>query len=258
MRFAVSVRGVAGASAFAALSIVLLFFAGACSGRSEGLRAAKQPRVVLLLGASGSPSEEEGASAAGLPAFASLARTPQGSAPLADRVLALLGGPGGADFPAAVVAIQPQKGMVEAVRKTKAAASALAVSGAGAPVAAAIGSESPDEALAAPTQADTRKPIWILVSPLDDGLATEAFADLVVDLAPTQTEDPAFEKAFERGLCELARRAAIGKARIDDAAEIAGALRSSGGYDWKVDYRVDPSTGVKARNHVVVSAKPRG
>ncbi|HUX39496.1 MAG TPA: hypothetical protein VMV44_16475 [Rectinemataceae bacterium] len=252
-------RRVSRALVFAALALSTIILAGACSGRGDGTAAMKQPRVILLRDGSDPSSGQAVVAATELPAFASVASLPQGSASLADRLVALLGGAGGGDFPAAVVAMRPQKGMVDAVRKTKDAA-AGATPAAATPAAAAVaaGSETPGETLAAPTQADTRKPIWILVSPLDDPLATEAFADLVVDLAPAQTEDPAFEKAFERGLCELARRAAIGKARIDDAAEIAAALRSSGGYDWKVEYRVDQTTGIKARNHVVVSAKPRG
>ena len=55
----------------------------------------------------------------------------------------------------------------------------------------------------------------------------------------------------------MARRVATGKAKIDDRAEIRAALRSAGGFDWKVDYRVDSATGIKAKNHIIVMATAR-
>jgi hypothetical protein len=107
--------------------------------------------------------------------------------------------------------------------------------------------------------------IWILARSQDEAIMAEATADLVVDLAvdspggeATDAKgQPQFLPALARGLCELARRASTGKARIDDRDEIQAALRSVGGFDWKVEYRTDPVTGIKARNHVLVEATSR-
>ncbi|MEI6874769.1 MAG: hypothetical protein WCL50_06525 [Spirochaetota bacterium] len=105
----------------------------------------------------------------------------------------------------------------------------------------------------------TQKPglIWILARSQDEALGAEAAADLVVDLATDEKDQPRFHSALAQGLCELARRVITGKARIEDRNEIQAALRSVGGFDWKVEYRTDPVTGIKARNHVIVSATSR-
>ena len=98
--------------------------------------------------------------------------------------------------------------------------------------------------------------IWILARNQDEAVGAEATADLVVDLATDEKDQPRFHSALATGLCELARRVITGKARIEDRNEIQAALRSAGGFDWKVEYRTDPVTGIKARNHVIVSATP--
>lgn len=185
-----------------------------------GDRSQEGTRVLLLR------DVESAAGATDLPAFVAVAVVPDGRSPYADRLAQVLGDAQQSEAVGAVVAMGPRKGLAGALLAAKATAA--------------------------------RQQIWIAVTPADDPLAIEASADLVVDLDPSQAVDDSFQRAFERGLCELARRAASGKAKIDDAVEIAGALRSAGGYEWKVTYRVDPPTGVKARNHVMVSAQPRG
>ncbi len=202
----------------AALMISILGLGGCSNPRAADEPGAKGRDIILL---EDSSQAEAGFS---LPSFATSRTVIDGSSPYADRLDAAIptaSTPGTAPI---VVAMNPPKGLTDAAFKFRSAGRAIE---------------------------------WILVSPSDDPLAAEAAADLVVDIDPSQTVDPAFQGALERGLLELARRVATGKARADDVAEIAAALRSAGGYDWTVAYRADPSTGVKARNHVVVSAKPR-
>jgi len=206
----------------ALVAAVCAVFMVACAGRQGGSGdgAKTVGRVIVLRDAVVAAGTSE------LPFFATIRVVPDGTASYADRVSSLLAGAESDGPVAAVVAIGARKGLVEAVRKSRA--------GAG------------------------RPPIWILVSPADDSLEAEAAADLVVQVDPTQASDASFEQALERGLCELARRVSIGGARIDNAAEIAAALRSAGGWSWKVSYRVDPATRVKARNDVILEATRRG
>ncbi|MEI6385017.1 MAG: hypothetical protein WCQ50_00170 [Spirochaetota bacterium] len=103
--------------------------------------------------------------------------------------------------------------------------------------------------------------LWILARPGDSALAVESEADLAVEvggIADGQELDPDLDAALSRGLCELARRARMKGLRVDDRAVVKAALDSVGGYEWAVDYRVDPDTGVKAKAHVVATPQPRG
>ncbi|MDA8410635.1 MAG: hypothetical protein M0001_09610 [Treponema sp.] len=203
-----------------AISAAALVLGSCDGGRAQGADAGGSKRDIILLFGS-----DPGALAPKLPSYAALRSLADGStASYADRLSAVIPTAASAGTAPFVVAMRPKKGLVDMAFKAQAAG----------------------------------RPIdWILVSPADDPLACEAVADLVVDIDPSQSVDADFESALERGLCELARRVATGKAHADDEAEITAALRSAGGWEWKVVYRVDPATGVKAKNHVIVSAKPR-
>ncbi|HUX41438.1 MAG TPA: hypothetical protein VMV83_09760 [Rectinemataceae bacterium] len=200
------------------LTISAIGLWGCGNQRVAGDAGAKGRDIILLF-----DSDQDGANAK-LPSFVAMRTVVDGKTPFADRLDAAIPTASTAGTAPFVVAMNPQKGFVDAAFKFSSSGRAID---------------------------------WILVSPSDDPLAAEAVADLVVDVDPSQTLDANFENALERGLCELARRVSTGKARADDAAEIAAALRSAGGYAWTVSYRVDPATGVKAKNHVVLSAQPR-
>jgi len=65
--------------------------------------------------------------------------------------------------------------------------------------------------------------------------------------------DSGYGEASLRGLGEFAMRVGAGTARKDDLKALLSALDArSGGAAWLADYDVDPDTGVKSANHVLV------
>lgn len=109
------------------------------------------------------------------------------------------------------------------------------------------------------------KLILISVAPAEEALLMESSADLVGELVPPlKIEDEEASvtgdlfDGFTEGLAELARRVAGGGARIDGLEDILAALRgSSPGAHWAASYYVDPASGVRAKNHIVVTANPK-
>jgi hypothetical protein len=65
--------------------------------------------------------------------------------------------------------------------------------------------------------------------------------------------DSGYGEASVRGLGEFAMRASSGAARKDDLKVFASALDArSGGAAWIADYAVDPDSGVKSANHLLI------
>jgi hypothetical protein len=65
--------------------------------------------------------------------------------------------------------------------------------------------------------------------------------------------DSGYGEASLRGLGEFAMRVGAGTARKDDLKALLAALDArSGGAAWLADYDVDPDTGVKSANHVLL------
>ena len=171
---------------------------------------------------------KQGPAAKGAAAANELLIIPEGKLPLLNRAEALFKEALAARKIDAMIIQRAHKGIAEAIRRSRSADSAT---------------------------------LWILVRPGDSALAVESEADLAVEVggfADGQELDPALDSALALGLCELARRARTEGLPVDDRAVVKAALDSVGGYQWTVDYRVDPDTGVKAKAHVVVTAQPRG
>lgn len=83
----------------------------------------------------------------------------------------------------------------------------------------------------------------------DNGLLLESAADLIVELASV-----ADLPDLEGGLAELARRAIPGKVKSDNLEEFLAALRAAApGRGWTGTYSKDPDSGIKSRNHLVIS-----
>lgn len=200
-----------------AAAVLLLVLPAACAGRDA---APTKPEVVLVRAAADGPLAD--GTPDPRPATFALRVLPEGKGGFQDRIAGFLGDLSADSSIHAVVILPSHPGTAAAVAKVKSARGSL---------------------------------VWILAKSEDEALAAEAAADLVVDLAQDSGADAALDAALARGLCELGRRVATGKASVEDRDEILAALRSSGGYVWKVEYRVDPVTGLKARNHVVVTGK---
>jgi len=201
-----------------------LFLALALAGCTAGNGRAASPSVALV--GDERPAGTVAEVPSRLPPFAFHA-LPAGKGPLSERLFALLSTFIADPALRAIVVLPAPEGSLAAMARTR----------------------------------ELRKDlIWVLAEPGDDSLAAEAAADLVVELAGAEAWpalSPEATDALSRGLCELARRAGTGKARIDDREEILAAFSSIGGWDWKVAYSVDPASGVKARNHVIVTATPK-
>ena len=127
----------------------------------------------------------------------------------------------------------------------------------GAKVGALIVSPAAESAARAFTQARQASPESLLyagrvASPgqgAEDALLLESAADLVAEI-PSAAELP----ALTAGLAELARRAIPGKAKSDSLEEFLAALRAAApGRGWTGNYIKDPDSGLKARNHVLVT-----
>jgi hypothetical protein len=87
-----------------------------------------------------------------------------------------------------------------------------------------------------------------------DSLILESAADLVIDPAT----EPAVVPSLVAAMAELARRAASGPAERGHMGEYLACLRAmSPGQAWSAAYESDPETGVKSRNHILVSSTKR-
>ena len=210
-----------------AFAVALALSLAACGGRGGGWpRPTGAKPAVVLLRESKEGSAFVATATSPLPPFA-LRVLPTGKAKQGDRLAPIL-----ADLVAdagvrSVVVMPAREGTVAAIAKAAAGRKDL---------------------------------VWIIAESGDESLAAEAAADLVVDFDPAVVADgdaaPEYEPALARGLCEFARRANTGRAKLDDRNELLAALRAVGGWDWKVEYRPDPVTRIRARNHLLVSATP--
>jgi hypothetical protein len=87
-----------------------------------------------------------------------------------------------------------------------------------------------------------------------DSLILESAADLIIDPA----SEPALAPPLVAAMAELARRAASGPAEPGHMGEYLACLRAmSPGHSWSATYEADPETGVKSRNHILVSSTKR-
>ncbi|MFZ4616819.1 MAG: hypothetical protein ACOYM2_11575 [Rectinemataceae bacterium] len=209
--------------------------AGAEAAGPAHAAAAPPPSAIVILvreAVAGATVEAQASTgkqspvAKGAPAANELLIIPEGKLPLLNRAQALFKEALAARKVDAMIIQPAHKGIAEAIRRSRSADSAT---------------------------------LWILVRPGDSALAVESEADLAVEVggfADGQELDPAIDSALARGLCELARRAGTKGLPVDDRALVKAALDSVGGYEWTVDYRVDPDTGVKAKAHVVATPRP--